>query len=69
MIKIIPYILSLFTVMTMVMAGNKYKLTWFVGLANQSLWLYYILETMQYGLLPMNITLWTIYFRNHFKWN
>jgi hypothetical protein len=70
MIKtILPYILSAITIYTMFLAGGKSKHTWLVGLANQLLWLIWIIAIQAWGLLPMNIALWIVYTRNHLKWN
>ena len=53
----------------MILAGQKYKYTWILGLANQALWLYWIILIQSWGLLPMTGTLIVIYTLNHFKWN
>lgn len=70
MIKtILPYFLSAITIYTMILAGNKRKGAWAVGLLNQFLWLIWIIAMSAWGLLPMNIALWFVYGRNHLKWN
>lgn len=70
MIKtILPYVLSAITIYTMFLAGNNKKYTWLIGLVNQALWLIWIIVMSAWGLLPMNIALWFVYGRNHFKWN
>jgi hypothetical protein len=66
---IIPYILSAITIYMFVLAGNKSKHAWAVGLGNQALWLTWIIISSTWGLLPMNMALWFVYARNHFKWN
>lgn len=65
----LPYLLSIITVYMFFLAGNKRKHTWIIGLINQFLWLIWILKIEAYGLVPMNIVLWVMYFRNHIKWN
>lgn len=65
----LPYLLSAITIYTMLLAGNKRKHAWAIGLLNQFLWLVWIFLMQAWGLLPMNIALWVIYGRNHFKWN
>jgi len=52
----------------MLLAGNKKRGAWAVALLNQFLWLIWIFLTGTWGLLPMNIALWIVYSRNHFKW-
>lgn len=66
---IIPYILSAITIYMFVLAGNKSKYAWAVGLGNQALWLIWIIISATWGLLPMNLALWVVYARNHLKWN
>lgn len=65
----LPYLLSLITLYNMFLAWNKNKNAWLVWLVNQFLWLIWILLTESYWLIPMNIWLWIMYFRNHLKWN
>ena len=65
----LPWLLSIITIWMTVLAGNKHKSAWFVGIINQGLWLVWIINTETWGLIPMNIALWAVYIRNHFKWN
>ncbi len=67
-IKYLPYLLSAITIYSMLLAGNKKKGAWLVGLANQFLWLVWIVLSSAWGLLPMNIALWVVYGRNYLKW-
>lgn len=64
----LPWGLSAITIWTMFLAGNMAKSTWMVGLANQALWLVWIIAAGAWGLLPMNAALWIVYARNHLKW-
>lgn len=68
LIKFLPWILSANTLYVMFLAGNKRKGAWLLGLLGQALWLLWIVLAEAWGLLPMNIGLWVIYFRNHIKW-
>lgn len=65
----LPWLMSLITIYTMFLAGNRNSWTWAVGLMNQVLWLIWILASESWGLLPMNLALWVVYLRNHMKWN
>lgn len=65
----LPWLLSLITIYTMFLAGSQNKSTWLLALFGQFIWLLWILLSHSWGLLPMNIALWVIYARNHFKWN
>jgi hypothetical protein len=64
-----PWILSAITIWMTVLAGSKHPRAWLVGLANQALWLVWIVAVGAWGLLPMNLALWLVYARNHWKWN
>ena len=68
-ITYLPWLLSVITIWMTVLAGNKHSSAWLVGLANQALWLGWIVASASWGLLPMNIALWIVYGRNHWKWN
>ena len=65
----LPWLLSAITIWMTIMAGNKRKSAWIVGLVNQALWLVWIVASNAWGLLPMNAALWLVYGRNHLKWN
>lgn len=64
----LPWLLSAITIYMTVLAGNKHRFAWAVGLANQALWLIWIAVTASWGFLPMNLALWLVYGRNHLKW-
>jgi len=68
-IQYLPWVLSAITIWMFILAGNKYKSAWIVGLFNQGLWLIWIVASSSWGLLPMNLALWVVYARNNFKWN
>lgn len=68
-ITYLPYLLSLITIYQVYLAGNKAQHAWLVGLANQALWSTWIYLSANYGLFPMNIAMWILYFRNHVIWN
>lgn len=65
----LPWLLSVITIWMTLLAGNKTRWAWAVGLGNQALWLVWIIAVGAWGLLPMNIALWVVYTRNHLKWN
>jgi hypothetical protein len=68
-ITYLPWLLSAITIWMTVLAGNKHPSAWLIGLINQALWLGWIVASSAWGLLPMNIALWIVCGRNHFKWN
>ncbi len=63
-----PLLMSAVTIWMTLLAGNKHRHAWAIGLANQALWLTWIITVGAWGLLPMNIALWIVYGRNHLKW-
>jgi hypothetical protein len=69
LIKALPWLLSANTLYVMFLAGNKKKYAWALGLAGQLFWLIWIVLVQAWGLLPMNIGLWVVYSRNHFRWS
>lgn len=68
LIEVLPWLLSLNTIVMNIMVGNKNKWSWALGLAGQVLWLVWILMVEAWGLIPLNLALWVIYIRNHIKW-
>ncbi|WP_445222231.1 hypothetical protein ACKWRH_21485 [Bradyrhizobium sp. Pa8] len=65
----LPWLLSAITIWMTLLAGNKHPHAWAIGLGNQGLWLVWIIASQAWGLLPMNIALWFVYARNHWKWS
>jgi hypothetical protein len=65
----LPWLLSAITIWMTLLAGNQHPKAWLVGLANQALWLVWILATGTWGLIPLNVALWVVYGRNHWMWN
>lgn len=64
----LPWLISVITITQIVMAGNKHRHAWAVGLGNQAFWLTWIIASASWGLLPMNAVIWIVYVRNHMKW-
>lgn len=64
-----PWVLSGITVWQLLLAGNQKPYAWAVMLGNQALWLTWIITSAEWGLLPMNIALWIVAVRNHWKWS
>lgn len=63
-----PWLMSAITIYMTILAGNKSRWAWLIGLGNQALWLTWILMSESWGLIPMNLALWIVYARNHIKW-
>ena len=64
----LPWLLSCITIWMTLLAGNRHRYAWAVGLVGQALWLCWIFAAKAWGLLPMNVALWVVYVRNHLKW-
>lgn len=64
----LPWLMSAITIWMTMLAGNKHRNAWAIGLCNQALWLLWIITVGAWGLLPMNAALWIVYARNHIKW-
>ncbi len=64
----LPYCLSAFTLWMMYLAGNKNPLAWKIGLANQVLWVTWIVVSGTWGLALLTGCLIIMYTRNLLKW-
>lgn len=67
-VKYLPWLLSASSIYTMILVGNLNKKSWLLGLWNQVLWLTWIVLSESWGFLPMNLAIWVVYTRNHFRW-
>ena len=65
---ILPWGLSGLTFWSMVLAGDKKRLAWHIGLINQVFWMVYVITTKQWGLVPLTILMTGVYIRNLIKW-
>lgn len=68
-ITYLPWLLSVITIYMTILAGNKHPKAWLFGIVNQALWLAWIIASETWGLIPMNVALWAVYARNHWKWS
>lgn len=66
--QVIALATSVVTLVGMWMAGNKDWRGWAVGLANQGLWLAFIVAFGAWGLLPLSLALIVTYTRNLIRW-
>lgn len=64
----LPWLLSAITIWMTLLAGNKHRSAWVVGLVNQALWLVWIIASETWGLLPLTAALSIVYVRNYVKW-
>ena len=64
----LPYVLSALTIYSALAAGNKRRIAWSVGLANQGLWFLWIWASRSWGLAIMTVVLTAIFARNWIKW-
>lgn len=64
----LPWIMSALSLWMTVLAGNKKRSAWAVGLINQVLWSLWIALAHVWGLVPLTAALWVVYARNYMKW-
>ena len=64
----LPLATSLMTLLAMWLVGNKRAAGWVVGLANQILWVAFIVAFNAWGLLPLTVALTFLYTRNLICW-
>ena len=64
----LPWFLSANTIYFTLLAGNRNKNAWILALIGQLFWLMWIIASESWGLLPMNIGMWVVYYRNYIKW-
>lgn len=67
-VSYLPWLLSAVTIWMTLLAGNRNRWAWAIGLVNQALWLACIVASSSWGLLPVNVALWLVYARNHILW-
>lgn len=67
-VAVMPWFMSVITVWMTWMTGHKHPATWVVGLGNQVLWTTWIVLSGTWSLVPVNLTLWVLYYRNHRLW-
>lgn len=63
------WILTLFGVMGMYLAGRKNKYGWLIGIGSQFLWITFAIVTHQYGFIVASIIYGSIYAKNYVQWN
>ena len=62
------WVLSIFTLANMWLAGSKNRWTWHVGLAGQALWFVFIIGTEQWGLMLGAVGITFVMIRNWMLW-
>lgn len=67
-VEYLPWLLSAITIWMTLLAGSLHRQAWLVGMVGQALWLIWIVLSETWGLIPLNIGLWIVYWRNHLKW-
>lgn len=63
-----PWGLSMITIWMTILTGRKNTNSWLVGLLNQLLYAIWIVVSETWGFIPLNLTLWVLYYRNHQLW-
>ncbi len=66
--QLLPLATSIVTLVAMHRVGSKKTDGWALSLANQVLWLWFIVAFQAWGLLPLNVALTAMYARNLARW-
>lgn len=64
----LQYFLSILTLVSLWLMGNKSKWGPIVGVIGQIFWVWYVINTEQWGLLPGVIAYTVVNVRNYLKW-
>lgn len=65
---VLPFVLSGMTALGMHIIGKKDSRGWLIGLANQFLWVAFIIHTQSWGLLILTVILTKIYLTSYLSW-
>lgn len=68
LLQVMPWVMSVTTLATNWLAGNKWLHTYKIGMANQAIWFAWVFMSHNYGFLPLNLFLTFIYYRNDRRW-
>lgn len=63
------WILTLFGVSAMYMAGKNNKWGWVLGIFSQVLWIAFAIVTYQYGFIIASLLYGSVYAKNFINWN
>lgn len=66
--QLLPFVTGCVTLVAMWLSGSKRSAGWAVGLANQGLWVWFIVSFEAWGLLPLTVALTFVYARNLLRW-
>ncbi len=61
---VLPWLTSAMTLWAVWLAGHNLRLSWKVSLANQSLWIAFIVASGAWGLLPLTVSLAALFARH-----
>lgn len=67
-VKYLPWLISVITIYSALLCGDKKAFGWAIGFINQLLWLTWIIASETWGMLLMNFVLAFIFAKNYFKW-
>jgi hypothetical protein len=62
------YVISIFSLISLWLVGNKNKWGWVVGILNQILWTIYAIRLQQWGLLIGVVAYTIVNVRNLIRW-
>ena len=65
---VMSYIISVISLLSLWLVGNKNKWGWIIGILNQGLWTVYAIKLQQWGLLIGVVAYTIVDIRNLLKW-
>lgn len=67
-VHVLPWVVSVMTIVYIVLAGNKHRNTWVLCFITQCLWAVWIVSQHAWGLLLVTVWLMVQSVINHYKW-
>lgn len=68
LVQLMLLVTSCFTVLMTFLQGKKHPSAFKIGMVTQALWSFWIFYSSNLGMLPLNVVLWVLYFRNNRLW-
>lgn len=62
------WILAAFGICTMFFAGKNKWWAWIIGIATETMWVYYSIISNQYGFIIASLAYIAVYFKNTVSW-
>lgn len=63
-----PWVLSILTLIQTVLLGRKSPIAWLLSMANNVLWIVWAVQSHNYGFMPMAVILFALAALNYRRW-